>query len=78
MFLTEVLIGERVGLLPLDERYWTVYFLHLPIACFDSRNSCMLPLPKHENFDTDEAGEEGTLDCTLGLRHGAKGVVAVR
>jgi transposase InsO family protein len=60
VFLTEVLIGERVGLLPLDERYWTVYFLHLPIACFDSRNSCMLPLPKHENFDTDEAGEEGT------------------
>ncbi len=42
VFLTEVLIGERIGLLPDDDRYWTVYFLQLPIACFDSRRSCML------------------------------------
>ncbi len=60
MFLTEVLIGERVGLFPIDERYWKVYFLQLPIACFDSYQFRMLPLRQHENFDPDEAGEGGT------------------
>jgi transposase InsO family protein len=59
VFLTEVLIGEHVGLLQLDDRYWRVYFLQLPIACFDSYQSRMLPLPKHETFDRDDAGEEG-------------------
>ncbi len=59
VFLTEVLIGEPVGLLQLDDRYWQVYFLDLPIACFDSGKLCMLPLPQHEGFVTDEAGEEG-------------------
>jgi transposase InsO family protein len=60
VFLTEVLIGEHVGLLPIDDQYWRVYFLQLPIACFDSYNFRMSPLPKHEDFDMDEAGEEGT------------------
>jgi transposase InsO family protein len=36
VFLTEALIGETVGLEPLDDRYWGVYFCHLPIARFDS------------------------------------------
>ncbi len=60
VFLTEVLKGEPVGLLQLDDRFWRVYFLNLPIACFDSYKVCMLPLPKHEDFETDGAGEEGT------------------
>lgn len=59
VFLTEVLIGEHVGLLQLNDRYWKVYFMQLPIACFDGHNIRMLPLPKHETFDMDEAGEEG-------------------
>lgn len=62
VFLTEVLIGEQVGLLPVDDRYWLVYFMTLPIACFDSYKLRMLPLPKHQ-FDTDEAGQEGSPPC---------------
>lgn len=60
VFLTEVLTGEHVGLLPLDDRYWRVYFMQLPIACFDSYNFRMSPLPKHEDFEMDEAGDGGT------------------
>lgn len=38
IFLTEVLIGERVALEPLDEqeRWYTIYFAHWPLARFDS------------------------------------------
>ncbi|HTS09164.1 MAG TPA: IS481 family transposase [Candidatus Eisenbacteria bacterium] len=59
VFLTEVLIGEHVGLLQLDDRYWRVYFMQLPIACLDSYNFRMLPLPKQQTFNREEAGEEG-------------------
>jgi hypothetical protein len=59
VFLTETLIGERVGLEPIDDRYWTVYFAAFPIARFDSRSLRMLPLPQRETFDLDEAGEGG-------------------
>jgi transposase InsO family protein len=37
VFLSEVLWGERVGLLPLDGRWFAVYFASVPIARFDSR-----------------------------------------
>jgi transposase InsO family protein len=59
VFLTEVLIGERVGLLQLNDRYWQVYFVDLPIACFDSYKLCMLPLARQPIFFVDGAGEEG-------------------
>ena len=36
VFLSEVLIGERVGLEPVDERYFTVYFAEFPLGRFDS------------------------------------------
>ena len=35
VFLSEVLYGERVGLLPIDDRYSRIYFATLPIARFD-------------------------------------------
>src|SRR6202162_843354 len=35
--LSEVLWGERVGLLPEDDRWFTIYFAQAPIARFDSR-----------------------------------------
>lgn len=37
VFLSEVLYGERVGLLPIDDRYYRVYFMSVPLARFDSR-----------------------------------------
>src|SRR5260370_993867 len=36
VFLSEVLYGERVGLLPIDDRYCLLYFPTLPIARFDT------------------------------------------
>ena len=67
VFLSEVLWGERVGLLPIDERWYTVYFAELPLARFDSWQRRILPLPKNPEGDKTvqrpgfyltEAGEE--------------------
>ena len=57
VFLTEVLDGERVGLLPIDDRFFTIFFAEFPIARFDSHRRVVLPLPKREVFYQDEAGE---------------------
>ena len=46
VFLSEVLWGERVGLLPVDDRWFTVYFAQFPIARFDSKQLRVMPLPK--------------------------------
>jgi transposase InsO family protein len=56
VFLSEVLWGERIGLLPIDDRCFTVYFAHLPLARFDSRLRQIEPLPK--DVYVDGAGEE--------------------
>jgi transposase InsO family protein len=45
VFLSEVLWGERVGLLAENERWFTIYFAHLPIARFDSWKLRVRPLP---------------------------------
>lgn len=63
MFLTETLIGERVGLLPMDDRFYTVYFAEFPIARFDSRTLRVLPLPEREDFTGDEAGQGEASPC---------------
>ena len=55
VFLTEVLWGERVGLLPDEDPWFTIYFAHYPLARFDSRQLRVLPLPK--DFDRAEAGK---------------------
>jgi hypothetical protein len=46
VFLTEVLWGEQVGLLPVDDGCYTVYFAHVPLALFDSRTRKTYP-PAH-------------------------------
>jgi len=48
VFLTEVLWGEQVGLLPEDDRWLTIYFAQLPLARFDSHKLQVTPLPKPE------------------------------
>jgi putative transposase len=57
VFLSEVLWGEPVGLLPVDHRWYTVYFTRFPIARFDSRQLRVLPLNKAKEFDQDVAGK---------------------
>ncbi len=58
VFVSEVLWGERVGLLPVDDRWYTVYFAQFPIARFDSQHAFLLPLNKAKEFDMSVAGEE--------------------
>ncbi len=55
--VSQVLWGERVGLLPVDERWFTIYFAQSAIALFDSRKLRVLPLPQEENYDIADAGE---------------------
>jgi transposase InsO family protein len=57
IFLSEVLRGERVGLLPLDERWFTIYFMQFPLARFDSCKLRIVPLPKEETLHIADAGE---------------------
>jgi hypothetical protein len=57
VFLSEVLWGEQVGLLPVDDRWFTIYFAQLPLARFDSEKLQVTPLPKTAGFDTGAAGE---------------------
>jgi transposase InsO family protein len=58
VFVTEVLWGERIGLLPVDDHCFTVYFGPVALARFDNRQAFLLPLPKAKNFYEDDA-EEG-------------------
>ena len=44
VFVSETLMGEPIGLLPVDDRIYTVYFAAFPIACFDSQRRTILPL----------------------------------
>src|SRR6266481_1950682 len=44
VFVSETLIGEPIGLLLEDERFYTVYFVASPIARFDSHRRTILPL----------------------------------
>jgi hypothetical protein len=50
VFLSEVFWGERVGLLPEDDRWFTAYFAQLPLARFDSHKLLVTPLPKIVSF----------------------------
>jgi transposase len=54
VFVSEVLSGEPVGLLPLDERYYRVYFAAFPLARFDSYRLRIERLPKEAPAE-DEA-----------------------
>jgi transposase InsO family protein len=57
VFLSEVLWGERVGLLPEDDRWFTIYFGPLPLARFDSAKLRVTSLPEKGSFAKVGAGE---------------------
>jgi hypothetical protein len=53
IFLSEVLWNERIGLLPLDDRYYRVDFMSVPLARFDSRRMQIERLtPKDRDAET--------------------------
>jgi len=62
VFLSEVLWGERVGLLPVDERWYTVYFADFPLARFDSWQRRVVPLPPAKNPKRETAAEQAGFD----------------
>ena len=57
VFLSEVLWGENVGLLPEDDRWFAIYFARYPIARFDSQKLQVTPLPKTGGLANVPAGE---------------------
>lgn len=56
VFLTEVLWGERIGLLPRDQRWYDIYFGPVLLARFDSGQRRVVPLPKGVSFVMAKAG----------------------
>ena len=56
VFLTEVLWGERIGLLPRDERWYDVYFGPVLLARFDGGQRRVVPLPQGVSFVMARAG----------------------
>ena len=57
VFVSEVLWGERIGLLPVDEHCYTVYFARFPLARFDTRHAYLTPLPKQGLTTKTNAGK---------------------
>ena len=53
VFLSEVLRGEAVGLLPLDDRYYRGYFVQFPLARFDSYRLRVERLPASEKVEPE-------------------------
>jgi transposase InsO family protein len=66
VFLSEVLWGERIGLLPRDERWFTIYFANTALAEFDSQQGKIVPLRKTPGFYVEGAreGEASPFSCT--------------
>lgn len=46
LFTSEALIGEHVGLDPIDDGIYALYFGHMPLAILDDRTHSWLPAKK--------------------------------
>ena len=57
VFLSEVFWGERIGLLPENDRWFTIYFAQVPVARFDSQKLRVMSLQNAESFNRANAGE---------------------
>jgi transposase InsO family protein len=56
VFISETLLGERIGLEPIDDRWYTIYFAQFPLGRFDSRTHTVHRLPA-PGFSRADAGE---------------------
>jgi transposase InsO family protein len=59
VFLSETLIGESIGLLPIDDRFYAVYFAAFPIARFDSHKRVIVLPPLKEKDFSGRGAREG-------------------
>jgi hypothetical protein len=41
--VSQALAGQRVGLKPVDDGLWRVYFAHVPLGLFDERKKRVFP-----------------------------------
>jgi len=57
VFLSETLIGERVGLEAVDERWFIIYFAHVPLVRFDSRTRTVHRLTPAPDLYIEDAKE---------------------
>ena len=57
VFVSETLVGERIGLEPIDDRWYTLYFAAFALGRFDSRTRTVHRLSAPAGFDRAEAGE---------------------
>jgi len=64
VFLTHVLEGERVGLWPVDERYWQVWIGALDLGILDGYRQTMLTPSQRKRME-----EEGRLFCPGAFRY---------
>jgi len=57
VFLSEVLWGEPIGLLPINKESFMIYFAHIPLARFHATSSTLFPLhhrDKNKNLPNKE------------------------
>jgi hypothetical protein len=55
--------GEPIGLEPVDDRYWGIYFAAFPLARFDSHQltlQTMLLMPELKNLASDRFPQDLT------------------
>jgi hypothetical protein len=72
VFLGSALYGERVGLEPLDERYWTVRFVTTALGVFDSYRRRVLSFKEAARVGVAAESRSGAPSATLqGLRTGS-------
>lgn len=57
VFLSEALWSERIGLLPMEDDWFMVYFATVPVARFTSRHHRVLPLLKPKVQKPSNKGE---------------------
>ena len=48
IFISKALGREFIGLEPIDDRYWEVYFAAFPLARFDTHKLILQPVPAKE------------------------------
>lgn len=73
IFLTEVLWGEPIGLLPLNKEFFTIYYAHLPLARLHAATGTLFPLrqrdkpqpPKNKNLSQQEEKQKLSGMCPV-------------
>lgn len=65
VFLSKTLSGERIGLLPIDDRYYRVYFAAFPLARFDSWKRQIERL-RAEDGEQEQCAENAPAATTTG------------